>query len=222
MIYSLRCFITQKVIKVKASPKHDMWLSPEILEWRVLESGSTVFDETLRARAHEIWGHAEQVLSHPTSAPLRVDAITTLKRAIAHRVRLLENLYSLRSIPLKDKPSDTLKLLEFLGVVRPLMLDKLIAIRNAVEHDDAPPPDIETCQVFLEFAWYFLRSTDSMARVVVDSVELKPSNEDEDYWLNVESGLGHNWIPKLTGWLTPEMLSTQPKDQWLALKVENK
>jgi len=198
-----------------------MYLTSEILDWGGDSQSYSGNDEQLWKRAYEIWSHAEHVLSNPTSDFLRVDAITTLKRSIDHRVRALNNLYSFRSIPIKNKPSEILNLLEFAGIVRPLMLQRLLDIRNAVEHEDMSPPDTEACQMFLEFTWYFLKSTDRLVQLVLDDFGLRPLNDDNTYyWLNVRSGPKHNWLPKLTGWVTPEMLSTDPKDKWLAINVE--
>ncbi|HYE65526.1 MAG TPA: hypothetical protein VD966_08085, partial [Pyrinomonadaceae bacterium] len=64
---------------------NNLWLAPEVLDWRVEPDGFSFANEKQWKRVHEIWAHAEQVLSHPTTEFLRVDAITTLKRAIDHR-----------------------------------------------------------------------------------------------------------------------------------------
>jgi hypothetical protein len=198
-----------------------MYLTPEVLEWKAEAEGSSIPDQSLWKRAYKIWAHAEQVLSCPTTEFQRVDAITTLKRASDHRVRLLNDFYSLRNISIKGKPSEILYLLEFVGIIRPLMLQKLIDIRNAVEHEDASPPSHEDCQVFLEFMWYFLRSTDKLTQYVLEDIGLRPFGEDENYyWLTVSSGPEHNWVPKLFGWVKPDMLSNEPKDNWLVLNVE--
>jgi len=196
-----------------------MWLSPEILNWQAEIGGALILNESLWKRAHEIWFHAEQVLSSSTTEFQRVDVITTLKRAVDQRVRMLNDLYSFRSIPIRDKPSDTLNLLEFVGVLRPLMLQKLIDIRNTVEHEDAAPPDQEACQVFCELTWYFLRSTDRLTRLVVKDLELRPPDEDPNYWLTLHAGPEYNWVPKLWGWITPNLISDVPKEHWMASLV---
>jgi hypothetical protein len=199
---------------------NNLWLTPEILEWRVEAQGFSFADKHGWKRPYDIWAHAEQVLNHPTTEFLRVDAITTMKRAIDHRVRMLNNRYSLRTIPIKDKPSEILNLLEFAGIVRPLMLQKLLDIRNAVEHEDASPPDHHSCQIFLEFTWYFLRSTDRIAQQILDDFRLSPSDDEDYYWLSVDSGPEHHWIPKVRGWITPDMLSNTSKTEWIVLNVE--
>lgn len=199
---------------------NNMWLAPEILEWRVESQGLSFADKSQWKRPYDIWAHAEQVLSHPTTEFQRVDVITTLKRAIDHRVRMLNNLYSLRSIPIRDKPSEVLNLLEFAGIVRPLMLQKLLDIRNAVEHEDASPPDHESCQIFLEFAWYFLRSTDRMSQQILEDFGLLPPTDEDYYGLSIYSGPEYAWVPRVWGWLTPNMIANEPRNGWLVLNIE--
>jgi hypothetical protein len=193
-----------------------MYLSPEILNWRVSIGTHVEHDRKLGVRSYEIWAHAEQLLAQALD-DYRVSGITTMWRAIDHRIRLLERIYSLKNIPIKDKPNDPLNLLEYLGIVRPLMLQKLKEIRNAVEHEDMSPPSSEDCNVLLEFTWYFLRSTDGMVQRMTTHLLLELTdtpNEGADYWLDIDHAPFSNWI-------MPELVSNQPKDNWFALKVEH-
>ena len=98
------------------------------------------------------------------------------------------------------------------------MLQQLIDIRNAVEHEDAEPPDDETCQMFLEFTWYFLRSTDGIVQKIVDSILFE--QEDGGYWVEIDVDPPDRWIPKVRGWLPPKLISTEPENDWMPLKVE--
>lgn len=200
-----------------------MWLNPCIFEWKSFVEGSSILGANSWERSYKIWSHAENILASPTTEMSRVDAVTTLKRAIEHRVRLLNRIYSFRNIPIKEKPARTFDQFEFLGIVRPVMLQKLIAIRNAVEHEDASPPNAETCEVFLEFAWYFLRSTDGIARTIVGEFSLQPMWDEElwgYYWLSVNMNLESCWIPGIRGWVTPYMISEEERTDWIALRLE--
>jgi hypothetical protein len=155
-------------------------------------------------------------------ALFRVDAITTLKRAVAHRLRLLDGIYEFRRIPIVNKPSDNLELLNYLGIVRPKMVQKLVEIRNSIEHEDTDPPNEEACFDFLEFIWYFLRSTDLLVRRLIRSIALNPPEdalERDYYYVGIEFDPKGSWIPKLTAWVVPSMTSEQPVNDWLTLKV---
>ena len=186
-----------------------MWLSPKIFEWdrRVGVTGSE--DESWR-RAHTIWSHAEHLLEQSNTELFRVDAITTLKRSIDHRLRMLDKIYYFRQIPIRSKPSDMLELLDYLGIIRSKMLQKLTEIRNAVEHEDANPPSDEACFGFLEFTWYFLRSTDLLVRQPTQSVVLFPSEDELYYDATIELDPKEGWIPKLTAWVVSSMVSDSP------------
>ena len=199
----------------------DKWLSPEVLEWQALNAGSGTFPPTdLRVRSYHMLTHAERLLEQSPSELLLADVITNLRRAIDRRVTALKRIYSLKSIPFDDKPADSLGLLESLGIIRSHMLRKLIDIRNAVEHQDAAPPDQGTCKVFAEFTWYFLKSTDRMLEDVPDSFYFWPSNNMDEYELVVEYGPNNHWTPRIGGWLKAEMLSDVLVTEWIFLKVE--
>ena len=202
-----------------------MWLTPKILKWEphyAIGRGSQ--DESWR-RAYSILSHAEHLLEQSSSELFRVDVITTLKRAVDHRLRLLDEIYEFRRIPIGNKPSGNLELLNYLGIVRPKMVQKLVEIRNSVEHEDADPPDEEACFDFLEFTWYFLRSTDLLVRRPIRSIALHSPGDElerEYYRAGIEFHPKGNWIPKLTAWVVPSMTSEQPVNDWLALKVEER
>jgi len=142
-----------------------------------------------------------------------------LRRSIDQRVRLLDERYSFRHIPVKEKPSDALALLEFVGLVRPRMLQNLIAIRNAVEHEDADPPDHDSCEVFLEFTWYFLKSTDPVTQRVIDTITF--TNEQDGCWVEVGIAPPDSWVPRLRGWIPSGLISDEPRDEWLSLKMKS-
>jgi hypothetical protein len=101
------------------------------------------------------------------------------------------------------------------------MFQKLVDIRNAVEHEDAIPPDLETCKDFAEFTWYFLKSTDRILQDVTDIFELRPFGDDETYyWLNITYGPKNGWKPNVWGWIKPEMMIDRPEPEWIYLKLE--
>jgi hypothetical protein len=201
----------------------NIWVTFDVLEWRADKEGSTCCDEQKYARPYEIWSHAEQILSKPTKDLDLVDAITTLKRTIDHRSRHLNELYSFKTIPIKDKPSSLLESLSYFEIIRPIMLQRLIEIRNEVEHQDASPPSQNVCKEFLEFTWYFLRSTDQLVKSVADSFRLIPFGEDlfdYDYWLNVHTGPEKKWTVEVRGWLYPSLFSQTKRNDWIMFESE--
>jgi hypothetical protein len=199
-----------------------MWLMPQILEWEPTVESWTLYEDESWRRAYTHWSHAEHLLEKSNSSLDLIDVITTLKRAVDHRLRLIDETYDIRSIPIKDKPSVHLELLSFFGIVRPVMVQKLLDIRNAVEHQDAEPPAKDTCETFLEFSWYFLRSTDMLVRRVALDLVFEPIDIElaEDYWAHFVIGPRGSWVPAIRGWFTPDMLSSNPVDGWINIKLD--
>jgi hypothetical protein len=201
-----------------------MWLTPKILEWETSYATEREFRDESWRRAYSLVSHAEHLLEQSRSELFRIDAITTLKRAVDHRLRLLDEIYEFRKIPIGNKPSGNLDLLDYLGIVRPKMVQKLIEIRNLIEHENTDPPGEEACFDFVEFTWYFLRSTDLLVRRSIQTVHLRiPEDESEPkyYTVGITFDPKGNWIPKLFAWVTPSMISEQPVNDWLTLKVES-
>lgn len=194
-----------------------MWINPIVFSWEPFVDSSTGFSSGEWRRSHELLLHAEQILVNSRTDLDRVNSIMDIRRAIDRRVRLLDTRYSFRSIPIKEKPSDVLELLEFVGLVRPRMLQKLIDIRNAVEHEDAAPPDIDTCQVFVDFTWYFLKSTDFITQRVIDRTTFTDS--ENGCWIELWISPPDQWLPRLRGWIPSTLLSNEQRDQWPFLKM---
>jgi hypothetical protein len=200
-----------------------LWLSPKFLDWDPLVDMSIAGDLTSWRRAYEHWSHAEQLLKIQSDELYRVDVTTTLKRAVDHRIRLLDQTYDFQGIPVKAKPSGSLARLEWLGIVRPTMVRKLLDIRNAVEHSDHEPPEAERCHEFLEFVWYFLRSTDLLVRRPVEVFTLTPNDsglDPEHYEVEIEINRAAGWVPKLHGWLLANMVSMQSQPEWVFVSFE--
>jgi hypothetical protein len=140
-----------------------IWLEPSWLTWENHQMSSKPLDREKAKRAYEIHEHASNRLAHGATKLDRVDAITSLKRAVTQRVQVLKEAYELGWLSIPNKPKRDLELVAYLGIVRPLMLRRLIEIRNLLEHEDSDPPSSEDCEIFADFVWYFLRSTDVLA-----------------------------------------------------------
>ena len=143
------------------------WLSPEIFKWLYFseEGGPYPCDEVACARPYEYLRHAEQLLRNGTDSMSRVDAISTLKRCLNHRLRYLKDTYALDKVPLPNWPKHLLDQMTELGIVRPFLLKYLMKVRNQIEHADARPPSRPRCEELVDVLWYFLRSTDVFTKL---------------------------------------------------------
>lgn len=199
----------------------EFWLTSDIFNWITSVDTANVARGREWFRAYEIWEHADQLLQQTFNEFHLVDTITTLKRAVNNRLRLLNKLYKFKRIPIQEKPSDLLQTMHYLDIVRPIMVEKLIQIRNAVEHEDASPPDYEDCRVFSEFVWYFLRSTDNLVREIVITFNLYPAESDLSlYSVGCGMGIEQEWNPTIGGWVPSQLISDITKDHWLRISGE--
>lgn len=197
-----------------------LWLSSEILEWVAISDSADYLSDHNWRRAYQIWTHAEQTLQNHDDEFHRVDAVSSLKRSMSHRVQLLKSIYQFDKIPIGESPRRTIEQLAFWGIVRPTMLVKLIDIRNAVEHEDAAPPEGDRCRELLDFVWYFLRSTDVMVAKLLDTFSLE--DQDTDYSLSLETGPQREWKVTCNGWVHESMLSEASVNDWIEVEVHEK
>lgn len=199
----------------------EFWLTSDIFNWVTSVGTANISRGREWFRAYEIWEHADLTLKKTCNDFNLIDAITSLKRAVDHRLRLLDNLYKFKKIPIRDKPSDLLNILNSMDIVRPIMVEKLIQIRNAIEHENALSPDCEVCKVFSEFVWYFLRSTDNLVREIVLNFNIYPAESALNLY-SVECGMGidHGWNPTIGGWVPSQLISDESRDGWLRIAGE--
>ena len=138
-----------------------------------------------------MWRHANSLLSKDCSDFSISDAVSNLKRAVNHRLQTISQAYSFESLPFSNK-KQTLEKLQFYGIIRPTLLKELFHVRNAIEHQDASPPSAAQCSRYIDFVWYFLKSTDSLLLMQV---------EDVIFWSQPKPGEQHSltFHPKFDG-----------------------
>jgi hypothetical protein len=148
------------------------------------------------------------------------DVVSALNRAINSRLKHANALYKFRTIPSVGRKEDLLDLLADLGLIRDLMLKKITSIRNQFEHQDADPPSKKVCTEFVDFVWYFLRSTDSLVSTISDGVEFDPSG-DGMYGGTIETGPNRHWNMAVRAWFPAELVSISPRAGWLQIDCQS-
>jgi hypothetical protein len=165
-------------------------LSSEILSWDFGHDEASGLEFELRYRASEIWRHARERLTGEPSQFDKSDAMGALKRAVNHRLKSLRLAYCFDHLPYPGNKR-TLEKFQYYGIIRPALIQELLAIRNAIEHQDAPPPTLESCSRHLDIVWYFLKSTDSLLYLRADNLTFsEPSGESE---LRFDFSFGDSW-----------------------------
>jgi hypothetical protein len=189
-----------------------IWISATVLDWEFSVLSDRICSDGEWKKAYSDWSHAERTLSTASTEFHLIDVVTSLNRALTHRVKTLADLYSFKRIPIREKPDKVLDQLEYFGIIRPLMLNRLIGVRNTVEHEYVSPPQSDKCGEFVEFIWYFLRSTDVLANRIVDSLQIKFPGENDDYFcLELRTGPSNKWRYEIGGAIRSPLVSAEQK-----------
>lgn len=158
----------------------------------MLQAGAEeIIDEDLWKRSYEIWDHACNRIEHANTSLDLADGISNLKRSLNQRLKLIESLYSLKDIKYKNMPKGYLEVLRDYKIVRPFIMQKLLNIRNNIEHNDANPPELDNCKEWLDVIWYFLKSTDNIVKtksILTDFIMYDDEKETQyTYEINIEN-----------------------------------
>lgn len=180
-------------------------------EWNSDGSMVTQVTDELSHRCWAHWRHAEHRLAGAATEFDLIDVVTTLKRAADQRVKFIADLYGLSAMKRVAgvRKARTLDMLAQLGIVRPLMVDKLFQLRNVVEHMDSTAPSHDECEELVEFVWYLLRTTDRLASWVLEECEFRDKKSGNS--ANVIYPLD-TWMPIITVGLNKDLISAAPKD----------
>ena len=203
-----------------------VWIDPSWLSWEAMMDAGGGYDPSdITARPYEIHQHAcDRLAGNPTEFD-RIDAITTLNRVVRRRVKELNEKYHLRELPTGAKPKYNLELLEYFGIIRPLMVKRLIDIRNLVEHEDSIPPPADECLMFADLVWYFLRSTDKIVHGFIEVIAFEqrvPADDpDEIRHFNVSVVFDQSFNKPLgiRADIDSAGIAYEPRKNWM--KIEN-
>lgn len=199
-----------------------MYISKEILNWNLQQESSTVYISDWDV-PYEGWNHAENIISNYSDKFHRIDVIATLKRVIDYRVKDLSQTYNLKAINSELKKKNNYERLVYFNIIRPMMLEKLLEIRNNVEHKHEQPPSLNICKELVEFVWYFLKSTDPYCHSVLEEFSLNnESNPESKYGIVVTPEVQNNWKIQFRGWLTENDYSSSAKENFFIVNVANK
>ncbi|EJL6392475.1 hypothetical protein NMR79_003933 [Vibrio vulnificus] len=192
------------------------YLTDDIHEWAFGDHSRTNGDYDDIFRAHQLWKHAQELLLSSDHELYRADCIANLKRAINHRLQAIERIYKISQLPLDISSKRVLDRYEFLGLIRPMVLNELIKVRNVIEHQDETPPLKEKCVYYIDIVWYFLKSTDSLVDNIVTALEY--SDEDNTVIVNVKPG--DSWVFSAYIKGSASILSQEPKGNSIELRNE--
>lgn len=191
-----------------------IWINQEVLDWKVLNEGGSIVGKHMWLRSYEIWEHAKLLIESSGNEFILSDGILNLKRSLNHRLKKIEELYSLKKLDFPNRPKGYLELLEYYGLVRPYLMRLLLEVRNNIEHNDSLPPNIERCMEFLDVVWYFLKSTDSLIQLVKGSAifEYFDNNGSKtQYGFTIDYDRKNHKDINVSGWFPDKTISFTPQ-----------
>ena len=186
-----------------------MFISNVVFTWEpYTESLSDTRDDW--AHPYSYFRHSEKLLSGTPEKHSLIDVISNLKRAVDHRIRHISTIYKIKKTSIYTSKKTIWDILAELEVIKPVMLANLLEIRNAVEHKYSDPPTQTRCIELAEFVWYFLRSTDPLAKQVSDGPFLKESY-DSPFKIYYNGNPENEWESNITALLPKKLTSLTPK-----------
>ncbi|ASR46571.1 hypothetical protein B4V02_07725 [Paenibacillus kribbensis] len=201
-----------------------IFISKSIFDWDYYSDGGKVLSSDAWTRSYKIWEHSKTLIDKAITEFELADGIANLKRALNHRLKLIESYYNFRNMDASWKNKGYLEILESFELVRPYLMKNLLSIRNDIEHNDAKPPGKERCNEFIDIVWYFLKSTDPIVQI------LKYSNAhtlyDEDgyetqYGFSYRVDFSDLSSINFTGWFYNEIISNEPREGLLTIEFSD-
>jgi hypothetical protein len=172
-------------------------------------------DDNNYKRPFEILKHAEDILSRDINNEYISDAIININRAITLRLKDIKRKFNFEGIPyLRNK--DLWSRLEELGLIRKHLINEINKLRNLIEHEDKGIPEINLCKLYLEFTWYFLKSTNLLCIRKLETINFEI---DEYYWVDCKIDFDQKWETTIYGWFDFTRTSNEYKDGYLLVNA---
>jgi hypothetical protein len=196
-----------------------MFISNTVFTWEpVLEGLSGTSDDW--DLSYTYLRHSEDLFRHASDKRhFLIDVISNLKRAVDHRTKHISKTYKIKKTSCYAKHKNVWDTLAELDVIKQVMLSKLIEIRNAIEHQFSDPPSQARCIELAEFVWYFLKSTDQIAKQVSDGPGLCESF-DSPYAIRYEGIPENDWKSSISACLPGELVSADPRADCFEISEE--
>jgi len=192
-----------------------IWLNPDFIKnCFYVQSHGVETDYKERLKLYEIYEHAENILSKNPNEHDLICAIFQLNRAIELRDKQLNKNYKFKKIPSLIKKYEQHLVMEELGIIKPLLKNKLNTIRNQSAHSTKYPAlKLSEIKELAEFTWYFLRSTDLIASRKPDSIiydnsifEAEDDEPSKALWIELNFNLD-TWEIELRGNIYSDKIS---------------
>ena len=162
------------------------------------------------------WEHANESLLGRASQQDRACAIFQLRRALEFRDKALRSTYPLEKIAGSGKKAHW-EILSELNIVLPIMREKLIRLRDDIAHEYVKsPPDVERCQEYSEFVWYFLKSTDHLLSSPIGTLGFDSPGRQGGYDITFSL---EDWTISLSGKFDVKLITQAQRQDDLEVEI---
>lgn len=173
-------------------------------------------------KGYSIIEHAYDTINNDNDLYL-ADAISNLRKAVNYRITDIFNNLGISNLKMPLGKYKKLEKLEILGIVKPLLINKLLTIRNGIEYEGANPPNKEVCKELIDVVWYFYRSTDIYCTRTPDIWELEWEEDGKECFLSIEFDLLEHKILEVRGRCPEKYFSdTKNSPTFIPLKTVDK
>ena len=210
----------EEILEKKLDIGNIIWISNEILSWNECGRSELTINKELRERSYNIWKHANELIEFSRNQFDLEDGIIDLKRALNHRLKIIEEIYGLKKNIQEYKKLPYLEILERLEIIRPILFRDLFQVRNAIEHNDSRPPEKERCIEFSDIVWLFLKVTDTIVSKQYNDLEYQKNENDLDFY-NIKIDYRESLNIYIHARVKKDIISINPKEDWIALKLND-
>jgi hypothetical protein len=199
----------------------NIYISPDFFNYYSYPEYTDYNDEENFKRPFEILKHAEDLLNINPDGEYVSDAIININRAITLRLKDIKKKFNFSNIPFINN-KDLWSRLEELGLIRKHLINEINNIRNQIEHEDKGIPDVKLCRLYIEFTWYFLKSTNLLCIRKLEQINFEI---DDYYWVNCKIDFANKWETTIFGWFDNSKYSFEYRDGFIlvdATRIEKR
>lgn len=144
-----------------------IWIDEKFFDDKDIMTGSSIsIDRTDDIeRANSIWNQANKTITdvknHFKERDKLSQGFNSLKRVFNVLCRIWKEEFGIDGVefPNKSKARSMIESLEYFDILRANSLNRYLELRNLIEHEDEPPPQLDICIALSDYMWSFIKST---------------------------------------------------------------
>jgi hypothetical protein len=199
-------------------------LSKKFLDWELFPMTRSSFEGRDIYRPFKYWQQAEKNINTATTEMDYIDSIINMNREVDCRMKWLNKLYQFKSMKFVNYRKNKMDSLEALRIIRSTMILKLNDLRNSLEHRYTNPPNKLRCFEFLDFVWYFLKSSNYLSQNLTEIFDLESPSRNKigpNYWVSIEPKPNENWSFLFRGWVPNHFIKKDCQSDDIEVEIES-